>query len=247
MGFGSQLKEWRGHRRMSQLDLATAAGISTRHLSFLETGRSRPSRDMVHRLALALDLSLRESNQLFHAAGHARMYPESSLGSADLTAFRMVVDRMLASHEPFPAYAVDGHWNIVRANASASRFRAATSERNVVRLTYAGPWRELIANWDDIAWVGLGRLQAEAARFPHDEELADLVDLAASAVDVRPSAPADSSSRVLCPVFRVGDELVRTISVVAQFGAPLDVTLDELRIELIYPADEEARRFFEGD
>lgn len=153
---------------------------------------------------------------------------------------------MLESHEPFPAYAIDGHWNIVCANAAASRFLAATSERNVVRLTYAGPWRELIENWDDIAWVGLSRLQAEAARFPQDEELAELVDLAADTVGDRPSAPVDVSSRVLCPVFRIGDDLVRTISVVAEFGAPLDVTLDELRIELVYPADQEARRFFES-
>jgi hypothetical protein len=115
------------------------------------------------------------------------MYPESALESADLTALRMVVDRMLENREPFPAYAVDGHWNIVRANAAASRFLAATSERNAVRLTYAGPWRESIQIWDDIAWVGLSRLQPEAARFPHDEELADLVDLAAGAVSGRQS------------------------------------------------------------
>ena len=116
----------------------------------------------------------------------------------------------------------------------------------MVRLTYAGPWREAIENWDDIAWMGLDRLHAEAARFPQDEQLAALVQLAAAAAGDRRPPPANASSRVLCPVFRFGDELVHTISVVAQFGAPLDVTLDELRIELIYPADEQARRFFEG-
>ncbi len=163
-----------------------------------------------------------------------------------MSAFRSVIDRMLQSHEPFPAYAVDGHWNIVRANAAAGLFLTATEERNVIRLTYAGPWRELIDNWDDIAWVGLIRLQAEAARFPNDEALAALVDLATDAVGDLPRPSAQASGPVLCPHFRVGNDLVRTVSVVAQFGSPMGVTLDELRIELIYPADESARRFFEG-
>jgi hypothetical protein len=158
----------------------------------------------------------------------------------------MVVDRMLESHDPYPGYAVDGHWNIVRANTAAQAFLATTDERNVVWLTYAGPWRDLIDNWYDIAWVGLARLQAEAAQFPQDEGLAELVSLAAGAVSGLRRPATDASLRMLCPIFRVGEELVRTISVVAQFGAPLDVTLDELRIELVYPADEHARRFFEG-
>lgn len=201
---------------------------------------------MVARLAAALELPLRERNILFRAAGLAPAYPESSLESDDLTAFRAVVDRMLQSHEPFPAYAVDGHWNIVRTNAAAEVFLAATDERNAVRLTYAGAWRDLIDNWDDIAWVGLARLHAEAARLPHDEVLAELVDLATRAVGDLPRPSAGVSGPVLCPNFRIGNDLVRTVSVVAQFGSPLDVTLDELRIELIYPADEGARRFFEG-
>jgi transcriptional regulator with XRE-family HTH domain len=244
--FGSALRRWRLARGWSQLELSVASETTSRHVSFLETGRSRPSRDMVERLAQALGLPLRERNLLFHSAGLAQAYPESALESEDLAAFRLVVDRMLESHEPFPAYAVDGHWNIVRANAAADRFLATTSERNVVRLTYAGAWRELIDNWDDIAWVGVCRLQAEAGRFPQDDELAELVELAASAVSDLPRRPADASTRVLCPNVRVGDDLVRTISVVAQFSAPLDVTLDELRIELVYPADDHARRFFEG-
>jgi len=123
-----------------------------------------------------------------HRVGLAQAYPESALESEDLAAFRLVVDWMLESHEPFPAYAVDGHWNIVRANAAADRFLATTSERNVVRLTYAGAWRDLIDNWDDIAWVGLRRLQAEAWRLPQDNELAELVELAASRCQ-RPASP----------------------------------------------------------
>ena len=243
--FGSALRRWRLARGWSQLELSVASETTSRHVSFLETGRSRPSRDMVDRLAQALGLPLRERNLLFQAAGLAHAYPQSALESEDLAAFRMVVDRMLESHDPYPGYAVDGHWNIVRANTAAQAFLATTDERNVVWLTYAGPWRDLIDNWYDIAWVGLARLQADAAQFPQDEGLAELVSLAAGAVSGLPRPATDASLRMLCPIFRVGEELVRTISVVAQFGAPLDVTLDELRIELVYPADEHARRFFE--
>ncbi|MFZ2501270.1 MAG: helix-turn-helix transcriptional regulator [Nocardioides sp.] len=245
--FGSALRRWRLARGWSQLQLSAASQTTSRHVSFLETGRSRPSGDMVHRLAEALDLPLREHNQLLHAAGLAHAYPESGLESEDLAAFRSVVDRVLSGHEPYPAFAIDGHWNIVRANAAAETLLAPTEERNVVRLTYAGPWRDRIANFEDLAPAGLARLQAEAARFPHDEVLGELVELAALAVRGLPRPAVDPSLRVLCPHFRVGDEVVRTISVVAQFGSPLDVTLDELRIELIHPADDHARRFFEGD
>lgn len=244
--FGTALRHRRLARGWSQLELSASARTTSRHVSFLETGRSRPSRDIVGRLATALELPLRERNVLFRAAGLAPAYLESTLESEDLSAFRSVIDRMLQSHEPFPAYAVDGHWNIVRANTAAELFLTATEERNAIRLTYAGPWRDLIDNWDDIAWVGLTRLQAEAARFPNDEVLAALVDLATDAVGYLPRPSAETSGPVLCPHFRVGTDLVRTVSVVAQFGSPMDVTLDELRIELIYPADESARRFFEG-
>lgn len=244
--FGSALRRWRLARGWSQLELSVASQTTSRHVSFLETGRSRPSRDMVQRLAEALGLPLREHNQLLNAAGLAHAYPESGLESQDLTAFRSVIDRLLARHDPYPAYAIDGHWNIVRANATAEAFLDSADERNVVRLTYGGAWRDLIENFEEIAWVGLARLQAEAARFPQDEELAELVDLAADAVRGLPRPSVDPLMRVLCPHFRIGEEVVRTISVVAQFGSPLDVTLDELRIELIHPADERAQRFFEG-
>jgi transcriptional regulator with XRE-family HTH domain len=242
---GSSLRRWRAARGLSQLELAVTAETTPRHVSFLETGRSRPSRDMVDRLAQALDLPLRERNGLFVAAGLAPIYPENALESEDLAPFRKVVGRLLANHEPYPAYAIDGHWNIVETNRVAQRFLPDQADRNAVRLTYLGPWRELIDNWSDIAWAGVRRLQADAQRFPHDTELAALVDLAANAARDAPRPPFDTPDRVLCPHFRLGDEIVRTISVIAQFGTPLDVTLDELRIELIFPADEAAERVFQ--
>lgn len=242
--FGAALRRWRLARGTSQLALAHLARTTSRHVSFLETGRSRPSRDMVARLAQALALPSRESNDLFRIAGLAPAFPETPLAADDLAPFTSVVERMLTGHDPYPAYAVDRHWNVVRANSAAAMFLPGTEERNVVRLTYAGSWRPLIANWSDIAWTGARRLQAEAARHPHDEVLAELAELATEACRGIPERPGTDGALVLCPQFRVGDALVRTITVVAQFGGARDVTLEELRIELVYPADEEADVFF---
>lgn len=201
---------------------------------------------MVERISEALRLPLRERNTLHIAAGLAPAYPHDVLDSAELAVFRAVIDRMLTSHAPYPAYVVDGHWNIVQANAAATALLPPDGERNLVKLTYAGAWRELITNWNDLAWPGVSRLQADAARFPSDEVLSSLVELAvAQAKSVRKTT-AESSDRVLCPIFRLGDEIVRTVSVVAQFGSPRDVTLDELRIELFYPADAAADAYFQG-
>jgi transcriptional regulator with XRE-family HTH domain len=242
--FGAALRRWRLARGVSQLALANLAATTTRHVSFLETGRSRPSGEMVARLAEALELPLREANELFRAAGLAAAFPETPLAAEDLAPFNAVVEQMLSRHHPYPAYAIDRHWNIVRTNRAASTLLPEDAERNLVRLTYAGPWRALIANWSDIAWVGARRLQTEAAQRPDDEELAALVSLATEACHGVPERSVVDGAPVLCPHFRVGDRLVRTITVVAQFGAARDVTLDELRIELVYPADDEADAFF---
>jgi transcriptional regulator with XRE-family HTH domain len=115
-GIGEHLREWRARRRMSQLELALEAGISTRHLSFLETGRAQPSRDMVLHLAERLDVPLRERNVLLAAAGYAPIFGERSLGDPALAAARAAIDLVLAAHEPYPAIAVDRHWNLVSAN-----------------------------------------------------------------------------------------------------------------------------------
>jgi len=201
---------------------------------------------MVARLAQALDLPSRESNDLFRVAGLAPAFPETPLEADDLAPFTSVVERMLAGHDPYPAYAIDRHWNIVRTNSAAELFLPNAEERNVVRLTYAGSWRPMIANWSDIAWAGIRRLQIEAARRPEEEVLAELVELATEACRGIPDRPGTDGARVLCPHFRIGDALVRTMTVVAQFGGALDVTLEELRVELIYPADGEADAVFQS-
>ncbi len=240
--FGSSLRRRRRLRGLSQLQLALAARTTSRHVSFLETGRSRPSRDMVQRLSAALGLSLRETNRLLGEAGLAPAYPETPLADPDLGAFSVAIEQMLARHEPYPAYVIDRHWDVVRRNSAAGRLLPPDAERNLVRLVYAGAWRDTIANWDEVAVAGVARLAADAARHPGDEVLSGLVDLATDAVRHLDPSPSTPVGRVLCPHFRLGDEVVRTISVVAHFGGAADVTLDELRVELVFPADDTARR-----
>jgi hypothetical protein len=199
---------------------------------------------MVQRLALALSLPLRETNDLLLAAGLAAEYPEASLDDSELAPFVDVIDQMLQIHEPYPAFAIDRRWTIVRANDSAQRFLPEGGERNVVRLMYGGAWRELMANWEDVAWAGALRVQDEAARHPDDDELRTLATFAADRSRHLAAHRTTSSGRVLCPHFRVGDDVVRTISVIAQFGGARDVTLDELRVELFFPADADSARVF---
>jgi transcriptional regulator with XRE-family HTH domain len=244
--FGVRLRQWRRHRGLSQLGLAGQAGSTARHISFLETGRSRPSRQMVLRLADALDVGAREFNELLHAAGLPGSYPHAALDDPDLAPYRAAIDRMLDAHDPYPAMVIDRHWNVILANPSCSRlFGPQVVGGNFVRDSLANPAAaQAIVNWPEVAWAGLDRLRHHLRRWPFDQELRRLVTLAESALAGVPRpAPAEPALTV-CPWFRVGDRVVRTIAMVARFDPVAEVTLDELRVELMYPLDEAAERFF---
>jgi transcriptional regulator with XRE-family HTH domain len=244
--FGSRLRRWRRHRGLSQLGLAGRVGSTPRHISFLETGRSRPSRQMVLRLADALDVGLREANALLHAAGFPGRYRRTALDSTDLAPYRAAIDRMLAAHEPYPAMVLDRYWTVVLANRACSvLYGPRVVGRNFVRDALADPAAAgAIVNWPEVAWAGLDRLRHQVDQTPFDQELRDLVKLAEKALaGVARPEPADPPL-VVCPWFRVGDQIVRTIAMVARFDPIAEVTLDELRVELMYPLDETAERFF---
>ncbi|MEX2653711.1 MAG: helix-turn-helix transcriptional regulator [Acidimicrobiia bacterium] len=242
--FGHGLRQWRRIRGVSQLELAARASTTTRHVSYLETGRSRPSRGMVERLGDALAIPLRERNRLLRMAGLAHVYPEGDLSSGDLEPFRRVIDRLLSSHEPFPALVLDRHWNAIQTNTPAERLLAWSDERNLIRLTL-GAWRPLTENWDEIISALEDRLVADLLRFPDDPTLIELHDAVRAEVGGRRS-PTLPDSRVICPRFRFGEHVVRTVTVAAHFESTADVTLDETRVELIYAEDAEAERFFRG-
>lgn len=259
--FRSMCRQWRRFRKLSQLDLALSADVSQRHVSWLETGRSRPSRDMVLRLSDALDVPLRERNALLRAAGYAAAYRETPL---DETAMRPVLDALnhvLQHHEPLPALVVDRGWNVKMTNPASARLLrlggdpeewmqeiGGGGEVNLALLTlHPQGLRRFIVNWDQVAPVFVRRLKREslAAGDPEAQaRLARFIEL------VEPAADADPATAGLLPVLpvrlRIDDVELSLFSVIATFGTPQDVTTDELRIEAFYPADAETARFFRG-
>src|SRR5262245_55962194 len=246
--FGARLRQWRYHRRLSQLALAAVTSTTARHISFLETGRSRPSRHMVLRLAEALDVNPRDTNELLHAAGLPAAYPHAELASPDLAPYRAAITRLLAAHEPYPAMVLDRRYTVLLANeACAALCGPGVTGSNFVTDALANPAiAQTIVNWPEVAWAGLDRLRENAKRTPFDPALQALIGRAETALaDVPRPQPAEAGLLV-CPWFRVGDGIVRTIALTARFDHAADVTLDELRAELIYPLDEQADRFFRG-
>jgi transcriptional regulator with XRE-family HTH domain len=244
--FGLRLRQWRQHRGLSQLALAVKVGSTSRHISFLETGRSRPSRQMVLRLSDVLEVGLRDRNHLLHAAGFAAAYPRTGLDGGSLRPYREAMARLLRAHEPYPAMVVDKHWTVVSANeACPPLYGADLVGSNIVRRYLTDPaGRAAIVNWTDIAWSAWERLRHQQADAPFDDDLRELAT-AVERVLAGISRPEPAPSQYLvCPWFRVGDETIRTISMVARFEPVTEITLDELRIELTYPQDAVADRFF---
>jgi len=201
---------------------------------------------MVLRLGEALGVSLRERNLLLRAAGLPAAYPEADMHGRDLAPFRAALDSLLAAHLPYPAMVVDGHWTVVMANTACARlYGPQLVGANLVRRFLTDPAaRQVVVNWAQVAWAGLDRMRHQLDRAPFDEQLADLVQLAETALSGvgRPAPPA--SELVVCPWVRVGDEVIKTIGIAARFDEAAEVTLDELRIELAYPLDEAADHFF---
>jgi transcriptional regulator with XRE-family HTH domain len=245
--FGDYLRHWRQHRRLSQLDLAHEAEISTRHLSFVETGRSVPSREMVLRLAERLDVPLRERNALLVAAGYAPMYRERRLDDPAFAPAKQAVELILKSHEPYPAFAVDRHWNLVAANGMVPVMLAGADpsllqgQVNVLRLSLhpqgVAPRIANLAQWRNHIFERL-RQQIQATG---DNVLAELLDeLRAYPV---PDGAADLHMEgehlgVVMPFkYRTEHGVLNFISTTTIFGTPVDVTLQELAMETFFPAD----------
>jgi transcriptional regulator with XRE-family HTH domain len=245
---GALLREWRERRRMTQLDLALEAGISSRHLSFVETGRSQPSREMVLHLSEELDIPLRERNQVLLAAGYAPMYRERSLSDAELQAARAAVDLVLEAQKPFPAFALDRHWQVVATNHALPELYAGVAAEllqppiNVMRLSlHPSGLAPRIANLAEWRAHLLMRLRRQI-ELTADPALADLLQevQAYPAPDVQ--HPVDYA--VAVPFrFQTPAGVLSFFSTTTVFGTPVDVTLSELAIESFFPADPETRAF----
>ncbi|HVM53946.1 MAG TPA: helix-turn-helix transcriptional regulator [Acidimicrobiales bacterium] len=243
--FGTMLRTWRATRRMSQLELASAAGVSSRHLSFIETGRSRPSREMVVHLAEQLDVPLRERNALLNAAGFAALYRETALTAPEMEQARAAIDLVLERH-PFPAIAVDRRWDLVSANDRAFALVDGVDPAllgpplNVYRVSvHPDGLRPRIENFDEYADHLLSRLQHQVA-VSADPELVELLEEIRDLVGRRHPNTHLSPSQVLLPLrIRTGDRVLSFMSTIAVFGTPVDITLAELAIETFFPADSE--------
>jgi transcriptional regulator with XRE-family HTH domain len=258
--FGARLRWWRKRRGLSQLDLAGIAGTTQRHLSFLESGRTRPSREMVLHLATALDVPLRQQNTLLLAAGFAPAWRESALTAPELATVNHALDHLLAQQEPFPALVVDRRWNLLRANAGAGRLTAFLTEPapdspspgtvNIAEwLLSPDGLRPLLVNWQEVAIHFLRGVQADASADGTPETAALLQRLLAyPGVPALAHVPAleELSSPVLALHFRKGQTSLRLFTTIATLGTPQDVTLQELRIECFFPADETTSQVFKA-
>ncbi|QHE85142.1 MmyB family transcriptional regulator [Hydrogenophaga sp. BPS33] len=246
--FGERLRHWRQRRRLSQLDLAHVADVSTRHLSYVETGRASPSRDMVLRLVDRLEVPLRERNALLEAAGYAPMYRERPLEAPDMASARAAVKRILDCHEPWPALAMDRHWNLVMHNRMVPMLLAGAAPEllqgpvNVLRLSLhpqgLAPRIANLRQWREHLFERL-RQQIHATG---DETLAALLaELKAYPESFGADAGALPGEHhgVLMPFeFRTPQGVLRLISTTTVFGSPVDITLQELALETFFPADE---------
>jgi transcriptional regulator with XRE-family HTH domain len=248
---GDLVRHWRRVRAMSQLDLAAAASTTPRYMSFVETGRSQPSREMVLRVAAALDVPLRDRNGLLLAAGFAPIYPEHDLEDPVLDRVMAALDRVLEQHAPYPAVVMNRRWDVVRVNAGAAQLFAGLcapdpvpDPANVLRLMLEpGPVRAAVENWDDVAPSLLERARREAVGGVFDKVTADLVQRLRSGADAAVFAAAPRSIAPLVPVidvrFSYRDVTLRWFSIVSTIGTPVDVTAQELRLEAFFPSDDE--------
>jgi transcriptional regulator with XRE-family HTH domain len=254
---GALLRHWRDMRGISQLDLSFNAGVSQRHISFIESGRSVPSRQMLMDLAQTLDIPLRERNTLLVAAGYAPMYADAAWNAQEMQSVTKALVRMLRQHEPFPALVMDRYWNVLTTNESAPRFfncfidlAARKGPRNMLHLIFdPDGMRPFVADWQSVADSLIQRVYRESVGRVIDDTTRQLL----AALRAYPDAPADAHAAHLfsadagaaaaMPVIPIGfvkdGHVLNYFSMVATVGTPQSVAAQELRIECMFPADDE--------
>jgi transcriptional regulator with XRE-family HTH domain len=243
--FGNVLKEWRCVRRMSQLDLGLAANVSARHISFLETGRAAPSRSMVMQLSETMQVPRAARNTLLKAAGYAEAYRNRSLDEADMKPILDALAWTLSRHDPYPAFAFDRHWTLLRLNKQAGRLLGsvglAEGDSLLEALMTSERLRGAIDNWAEVARHLIGRLRIEDAQLGGDSVLSGAANALANDAALKQSAETVPLSAVIPTRYRLGDLSLSFFSTIAQFGTAEDVALADLKIELMFPADDETR------
>ncbi len=237
--FPEHLKFWRKSRRLSQLALSLLADVSSRHVSFLETGRARPSAEMILRLSQVLRVPLEGCNAMMLSAGFAPAYHGRDWSAPELASVRKSLEYMMTSHAPYPAYVVDRVWRIVDLNDPAKRLFGALGVGKGISLLDmidAPQMRAAIENWDEFAFHAAQRLRTESAALGGVDDL----ERAAAKLSLEPPSTIASNTPVIPTVFKLGEVRLSLFSTVAQIGTPNDLALADLKIELFFPADEQS-------
>lgn len=247
--FGRLLRLWRGKKKLSQLELANLAESTPRYISFIETGRSRPGRKLILRIARAMDLPVRDVNSLMVAAALAPEYEEYEFTDEAIKPYRAAIEAILEKHDPYPACAMDALGNILSANkafiAFSPRALAQTPEQSIDGFfDPKGLMRQFVENWEEIAYCWIDRQKTELA-MSYNPKLDKLMQRAMNHLrDVK--RPDETTAHVLSPRFRVGDQIISTFTTMMRFESVSEVTLSEIRVELVFPANDESRIFFEN-
>lgn len=243
--FGPLLKTWRGERRISQMDLGLTANVSAKHISFLETGRAKPSKSMVMQLCESLAVPRGARNDLLNAAGFSRAYKARDLAEQDMTHVRAAMQWMLKNHDPFPAIAFDKHWTLLATNQCAAMLLGAQNiaigDSLLAAFAEASAFRNAIRNWPEVARHMVVRLRTESAHHGGDDILDRGADRIAASLD---SADIDSTEplpAVIPAIYVTEGRELSFFSTIAQFGSAEDIALADIRIELMFPADDATR------
>lgn len=271
---GNLLRHWRNVRGRNQLDLSIETGVSQRHISFIESGRSNPSRQTLLEIAEVLDVPLRERNALLLSAGYAPVYSEAAWNSAQMQSITKALERILHQHEPFPALVMDRYWNVLMANESGPLFfnhfvdmSARKGPRNLLHLVFdPDGLRPFVEHWDEVSSSLIHRVRSEATGRVIDEKTKELLAAllaypaakprptpgAARGYDrSRPGRPGEQSYRAPGPApilpmipisFRKGEIVLNYFSLITTVGTPQTIAAEELRIESMFPADEDTER-----
>ncbi|ADZ89417.1 helix-turn-helix domain-containing protein [Marinomonas mediterranea] len=250
--YGVILKNWRKQRRYSQLQLSLEAGISSRHLSFLETGRSLPSKDTVVKLGDFLKIPKREINRMLSVSGYAPIFRDNNSQNdnegVDMTPILLALDTLLANHMPLPAFVLNRDWDVVKANPAAEHIMAELGFANTPNLIegflFDDPTDSRIVNWGETASVLLSRLTYEIDLTGGSNRLVELKQALANKLQrEKLSQDINYNQAALSATFQLGDRQLTYFSLVTQMGSVLDITTSEFKVELMFPSNEETRQY----
>ncbi|MGI9437738.1 MAG: helix-turn-helix domain-containing protein [Geminicoccaceae bacterium] len=243
--FGAMLRTWRDRRHMSQLELGLTANVSARHISFLETGRAKPSRPMAMMLGDVLNVPRASRNALLNAAGFAPAYQSRNWSDEDMAAVRDAVDWTMRRHDPYPAFVLDRHWRLIKTNRSAGALlgglHVGEGDSLLDLMTNIEMTKALFENWHEVMHHMLARLRTESLHLGGDEVLDAAAEKLATALGTQASMPTGTLAAMIPARYRAGDMTLSLFSTIAQFGTAEDIALADLKIEMLFPADDPSR------